>query len=550
MLLDCNTELKNGSMTALNTHILKTSKGSWRLQNTDYDFTIDVYAIKHFPATRRQCVKCYFYLNMQLLTTESLSGNNHVQGLCGRYFKGGVEADKWYFGTKCLTQNPLRRFTAYEMVYGHHKLKTCVPQQAFPCAILGNLHVKTFLGTVYQLIRPNSEKEFLVSRGADVIKVIVGDSEILHQKDEEAVINGVQGLAIKTKENETLTITSDLDSLLVKLDCGKNIEADMVTKGGMKVEWTEQSLVKVETQSNTWVIVQKTPAMLLNVYLLQMSTTHTDGICGQTNLETQYNQEYFAKLSVNKDMENSRFDLALLDSHTKREKFFCDNVQKLFGNEEIDSDAKSGVTEEAICQLLGPGFVTAFSGFKYFTRHAGNFLAFQHHSIPEAIFVQTKVLEKNVDFLDVKGVNGDSEATPDTIGITSFAIKYLANNVDKPYRYVTVSIDNKGNLLYKEDCDNKKETVLLREKAFKPADSIQMDTTFDVDGNTLTVALQICTLGYFLRKKGTCHPLRLPRKYQKMEKRKVYVGNIVNSVHLTMKFHLVPHIHWYRQNKF
>ena len=56
--------------------------------------------------------------------------------------------------------------------------------------------------------------------------------------------------------------------------------------------------------------------------------------------------------------------------------------------------------------------------------------------------------------------------------------------MDKPYRYVTLSIDNKGNLVYKEDCDNKKETVLLREKEFKPADSIQMDTTFNVDGNT------------------------------------------------------------------
>ena len=80
-------------------------------------------------------------------------------------------------------------------------------------------------------------------------------------------------------------------------------------------------------------------------------------------------------------------------------KSFCDNVQNLVENEDTDTGTKSDVTEEAICQLLGPGFVTAFSGFKYFARHAGNFLAFQHHSIPEAIFVQTKVLEKNVDFL-------------------------------------------------------------------------------------------------------------------------------------------------------
>ena len=274
---------------------------------------------------------------------------------------------------------------------------------------------------------------------------------------------------------------------------------------------------KVETQSNTWVIVQKTPAMLLNVYLLQMSTTHTDGICGQTNLETPYNQEYFAKLSVNKDMENSRFDLALLDSHTKREKFFCDNVQKLFGNEEIDSDAKSGVTEEAICQLLGPGFVTAFSGFKYFTRHAGNFLAFQHHSIPEAIFVQTKVLEKNVDFLDVKGVNGDGEATPDTIGITSFAIKYLANSVDKPYRYVTVSIDNEGNLLYKEDCDNKKETVLLREKAF--CQRFDTNGNYGVDRNTLTVATSNLYIRLFFERR-VCHPLHYHENTKRWKSRR------------------------------
>ena len=32
------------------------------------------------------------------------------EGLCGRYFKGGVEADKWYFGTKCLTQKPYEDF--------------------------------------------------------------------------------------------------------------------------------------------------------------------------------------------------------------------------------------------------------------------------------------------------------------------------------------------------------------------------------------------------------------------------------------------------------
>ena len=358
----------------------------------------------------------------------------------------------------------------------------------FSCAILSNLHVKTFLGFAYQIIRPNSEKEYLLASGKDVIKIIVSDSEILQQKDEEAVINGVQEVAIRTKENETLTITSHLDSLLVKLDCGKNIEADMVTNGGMKVEWAEQSLVKVETKSNTWLIVEKTPVVNLNVYLIQMSTVHSDGICGPTSYEDyRNNEEDLAKLSIKKDFENLRFDLALLDSHKKRGKFFCDNVQKLVENEDTDTGIKGDVTEEAICQLLGPGFVTAFSGFKYFARHAGNFLAFQHHSIPEAIFVQTKVLEKNVAFLGRKGVNSDSEATPDTIGITSFAIKYLPNNVDKPYRYVTLSIDNEGNLVYKEDCDNKKETVLLREKEFKPAGSIQMDTTFDVDGNTLTV---------------------------------------------------------------
>ena len=147
-------------------------------------------------------------------------------------------------------------------------------------------------------------------------------AKLLQQKDEEAVINGVQEVAIKTKENETLTITSHLDSLLVKLDCGKNIDADMVTNGGMKVEWAEQNLVKVETKSNTWLIVEKTPAINLNVYLMQMSTTHSDGVCGQANYEDyRENEEDIAKLSIKKDIENSRFDLALLDSHTKHEKF-------------------------------------------------------------------------------------------------------------------------------------------------------------------------------------------------------------------------------------
>ena len=96
------------------------------IQNTDYDFIIDVDMMKHFPSTRKKCVDCLFYLNMQLLTTESFSGNNNVRGLCGRYFKGGVEADKWYFGTKCLTQGALNRFLTYEFELKH--LRKCVPQ--------------------------------------------------------------------------------------------------------------------------------------------------------------------------------------------------------------------------------------------------------------------------------------------------------------------------------------------------------------------------------------------------------------------------------------
>ena len=52
----------------------------------------------------------------------------------------------------------------------------------FSCAILSNLHVKTFSGFVYQIIRPNSEKEFLVASGEDVIKIIVSDSEIVTTK--------------------------------------------------------------------------------------------------------------------------------------------------------------------------------------------------------------------------------------------------------------------------------------------------------------------------------------------------------------------------------
>ena len=199
-------------------------------------------------------------------------------------------------------------------------------------------------------------------------------SEILQQKDEEAVINGVQGVAIKTKENETLTITSDLDSLLVKLDCGKNIEADMVTNGGMKVEWAEQSIVKVETiqyMGNR----RKDPSYTFKC--LSLANEYSHGVCGQPHYEDyRENEEDIAKLSVKKNIENSRFDLALLDSHTNREKFFCDNVQNLVENEDTGTGTKSDVTEEAICQLLGPVFVTAFSGFKYFARHAGNFQLF------------------------------------------------------------------------------------------------------------------------------------------------------------------------------
>ena len=65
---------------------------AWRIENNVYNFTVDIGMLRNLPSAHKNCPSCKAYFNFQLSTFESFTGQNPISGLCGRYFKGGIES--------------------------------------------------------------------------------------------------------------------------------------------------------------------------------------------------------------------------------------------------------------------------------------------------------------------------------------------------------------------------------------------------------------------------------------------------------------------------
>ena len=506
--VDCAyTSLKPGNVTEYGSKIVKVDNDAWRIENNVNNFTVDIGMLRNLPSAHKNCPSCKAYFNFQLSTFESFTGQNPISGLCGRYFKGGIESDRWYFGDMKDMQGTI--LTRFQDIDVPKNIEKCMDSDGIntilSCTVLGDLHVSTPTRYRYQILHSPFMKELILSKGADVFRILVdadAGSDRIIKSDGGGAIHGLRGIAFTTRENETITITTKNGDFVVKSKCGPPVLNDIITAGGVRIEGIRSNRLRIATSSLNQLIIRKGDGMddlFLNVYLLlnphTVDFSNHIGVCGTLSLDTissdthDKTRKYFSSMSIKKDLEKNLFNLDMLHVTKKSDSYFCGDIEKI-QEEERTELAITSETKLSACRFLGPGLVETFGKYVYHVRNVGNFLAFQHESIPESIYVQSKLYLRNQNFRKSKqsSYSNDEGAIPDILALSSFAIKFESMDELMTDQYLTISINENGMFIIQEDCNGKTVQFLIKEKMFQPRNARKSEfTVIHVNNNTLTV---------------------------------------------------------------